>query len=134
MATTNIKLGTVYTDIRGDMSVNPANDDLLLNKNENAIQNSIVNLLTTNFYERPFQPDIGSNVMGLLFELDTPQTVYNLREAITNTIQAYEPRCQLIDVIVESDSDRNQYNVEISYYITNAEAPQIFNTILKRVR
>jgi|TARA_B110000879_G_C11177569_1_gene516802 phage baseplate assembly protein W len=124
----------VYSDLRFDLAVNPATDDLLLVTNEAAIEQSIKNLLNTNRYERVFRPDVGSSIRSLLFENSGPQTAYNLRELIYETIINYEPRCNLMDVIVEDDSDRNQYNVYITFSAINAEEPVVLDLILSRVR
>lgn len=115
------------------MTPNPATDDLLLLTNAAAIEESIKNLLNTNFFERPFQPKIGSNIRGLLFELVTPYTAQILKNAVIETIDNYEPRCILLDVVVIDDSDNNTYAVDITYSLTNDETPRSFNTILERV-
>ena len=109
----------IYSDIRGDLSLNPATDDVLLVTNEDAIRTSIINLLNTDRYERVMQPNIGSNIRSLLFENADVQTAYNLRELIYETIETFEPRCQLIDVIVEDDQDRNAYNLYITFTLIN---------------
>lgn len=124
----------VYSDIRGDFIENPATNDLLLYTNETSIEQSIKNLLLTDFYERPFQKDIGSNIKGLLFELDTPQTQYALRQAIIETIDNYEPRCVLLDVLIIPAPDLNAYLVEITYSVVTREEPLTFNVILERAR
>jgi len=125
---------TFFSDLKSDMGVNPATDDVMLVKNEDAIEQSIKNLLQTNFYERLFQPTIGSNIKSLLFELATPQTSYNIKEAVFETIENHEPRCQLIDVIVENDIDRHSINVYIEYKAINVEGTRAFTTVLSRVR
>ena len=124
----------VYSDIRGDMLLNPATDDVVLYTNEDAIKYSIFNLLTTNYNERPFQPRIGSNVLGMLFENDSQELEEELRAAIIETIDNFEPRCLLTDVIVIPDPDNNTYQVEINYRVLNNEEPQSFALVLDRVR
>lgn len=124
----------IYSDIRGDMLLNPATDDVVLYQNEDAIKYSIYNLLTTNYNERPFQPNIGSNVLSLLFENDSYELQDELRNAIIETINNFEPRCLLTDVIVIPDPDNNTYQVEITYMVLNNEEPQSFALVLDRVR
>jgi uncharacterized protein len=123
-----------YSDLRSDLAVNPATDDVMVSTNEAAIEQSIKNLLQTNFYERLFQPTVGSNIRSLLFELATPQTSYNLKEAVFEVIENYEPRCQIIDVIVENDIDRHSLNVYIEYRAINIDGIRSFSTVLSRVR
>ena len=124
----------IYSDIRGDLSLNPATDDVLLVTNEDAIRTSIINLLNTDRYERVMQPNIGSNIRSLLFENADVQTAYNLRELIYETIETFEPRCNLIDVIVEDDQDRNAYNLYITFTLVNRSEPQLLEFALERVR
>jgi phage baseplate assembly protein W len=125
---------TIYSDLRGDLAINPANDDILLQKNEDSIKTSIINLLNTDRGERLMQPRIGSNIRALLFELNTPQTAFNLREMIYETIDTFEPRCNLIEVAIEDDADRNAYNCYITYSTQVRETPQTIDVILSRVR
>ena len=134
MATQTTRQEVIYSDVRGDFLDNPATGDLMVYTNEQAIEQSIKNLLLTNYYERPFQKNIGSNIRGLLFELDTPQTQYALREAIIETIDNYEPRCILLDVLIIPSPDINAYFVEITYSIVTREEPITFNVILERAR
>jgi|TARA_R100000455_G_C6269051_1_gene124616 phage baseplate assembly protein W len=124
----------IYSDIRGDLSLNPATDDVLLVTNEDAIRTSIINLLNTDRYERVMQPNLGSNIRALLFENADVQTAYNLRELIYETIETFEPRCNLIDVIVEDDQDRNAYNLYITFTLINKSEPQLLEFALERVR
>jgi hypothetical protein len=133
MATT-ITNNIFFSDLRSDLAVNPANDDVILSVNEKAIETSIINLLQTNFYERPFQPEIGSNIRSLLFELATPQMQYNLKEAVLETIENFEPRCQVLDILVESNEDEHNLKVYITFQAINAERPVTFDLVLNRVR
>ena len=124
----------VYSDIRNDLAPNPATGDVVLRTNEEAIEYSIVNLLTTNKYERPFQPDIKSNILGLLFENDTSVTRDLLREQIIETINNFEPRCILLDVIVIPRMDDHTYEVEITFKPINASEAATFSFVLDRTR
>tara|TARA_B100000676_G_C17776871_1_gene679740 strand:+ start:203 stop:604 length:402 start_codon:yes stop_codon:yes gene_type:complete len=123
----------VYSDIRSDVAFHPASNDILLNTNELAIQNSIKNLLMTNRYERPFQPNIGSDVKQMLFENFSMLTEARVRNAIIETIENFEPRCNIIDVIVAGDPDNNRFDVEITFNVVNKQTPVTFDVILSRV-
>lgn len=131
---TSRKIDIVYSDLRNDLAPNPATGDIMLRTNEQAIEYSIVNLLTTNRYERLFQPEIGSGILDLLFENDTPATVDILKEQIIDTINNYEPRCVLIDVIVIPRMDDNTYEVEITFKPINSSEARTFSFVLDRTR
>ena len=70
-----------FTDIDVNMTLHPNNKDLALKYDVNAIKRSVRNLLSTNLYERPFKPSIGVNLRGMLFELDTTDSIV-LKEEI----------------------------------------------------
>ena len=126
------RLQTVHSDIRSDLLQHPGTEDLLLQSNEAAIISSIKNLLLTDRMERPFQPRIGSSIRAMLFENFTPRTESRIKLAVEETIENFEPRCNLIDVIVEGDPDNNEFNVRIEFSVSNRPDPVQFDVILKR--
>ena len=84
-----------------------------------AVKRAVRNLVLTNFYEKPFHPEIGSGVRGMLFELATPLTAIALSQAIEDVINNYEPRA-IINFVNVNLSDRNSYDVTISFAVNNA--------------
>ena len=57
-----------FKDISASFKSNPLNNDLIGLKNANSIARSIRNLILTEPGEKPFQPDLGSDVYSSLFE------------------------------------------------------------------
>ncbi len=102
--------------------VSPLNFDLIANKNETAIARSIRNLILTAPGERPFNPELGSQVSRLLFEPIDDITTEALREQIENTINNFEPRVNLRQVIVQPNFDIGEYDISIRYDIVGVEA------------
>ena|SRR6056300_522740 len=123
-----------YSDFDKDLIANPVSSDVALKLNENAIKNSIRNLILTRKGERPFQPNLGCDVHSLLFENVTPDTLENIRNLIYETITAYEPRCDLHSVDVTASYDESQVNVSIVFSVINIEEPITLDIILNRVR
>jgi phage baseplate assembly protein W len=123
-----------YSDIDTNLTVNPISEDVGRITNENAIRRSIRNLLLTDFYERPFKADIGSNIRKLLFELITPITIELLQKGISDVITNYEPRANLIDVICTPYEDDNAIDVTIVFSIINREEPITMQLSLDRIR
>ena len=100
-----------------------------------AIKRSIRNLVLTNFYEKPFHPEIGCGVRGLLFELMDPLTSYAIAKQIEITVENFEPRARLIGVRANPDLDRNEYEVTLEFYVVNAPTELVDLTIfLERLR
>lgn len=63
-----------------------------------AIDQSIKNILLTNWYEKPFQPFFGADLRRLLFELDTMISEPDVRDLVTEAIEKWEPRVEVLDV------------------------------------
>jgi len=113
-----------FKDISATFQINPLNDDLIAIQNANAISRSVRNLVFTLPGEKPFQPDVGSNVSRLLFENMDELTADSIKSEIENTINNYEPRVELNEVIVDPNYDENAFDVVIKYYITGIDVPE----------
>jgi len=99
-----------------------------------AVINYVKNLILTNHYERPFQPDLGSNVGKLLFEnLDTI-TASSLEREILQTIENFEPRARVYRITVLPDFDNNRFNIDMEFLISNRTEPINIQFFLERVR
>ena len=127
-------LNNIYSDIDFTFTKKPVVGDVALSYDEKAVTRSIRNLLSTNHYERPFNPDIGSNINGLLFEPISPFTANSLKNEISTTIKNYEPRATLQDIQVSAQVDKNAYSVYLSFYIENATLPTTITLLLERNR
>lgn len=125
---------TIYSDFKTGFSVHPVKGDLVLDSNENSVKRSIRNILLTNSYERPFNPTFGGNITALLFENYTPATVAIAKENITRAINNFEPRANIIDVVVSGDPDRNSLIIRIVFSTTNRTTPDTLDVVLERVR
>ena len=111
-----------FKDISMSFKVSPLTYDLIANKNETAIARSIRNLILTAPGERPFNPELGSQVSRLLFNPMDDITTDSLREQISNTINNFEPRVNLRQVIVQPNFDNGEYDISIRYDIVGIEA------------
>lgn len=113
-----------FKDISATFQINPLNNDLISNLNANAISRSVRNLVFTVPGEKPFQPDVGSNVSRLLFENLDELTANSIKTEIENTINGYEPRVDLNEVVVTPNYDNNEFDVVIKYYIVGLDVPE----------
>tara|TARA_B110000902_G_scaffold252686_1_gene314431 strand:+ start:38 stop:472 length:435 start_codon:yes stop_codon:yes gene_type:complete len=100
-----------------------------------AVKRSVRNLILTNPYEKPFHPEIGSGVRGVLFELMTPITAYVLTMKIEEVIENFEPRARLVGVRAIPNLDNNAYEVTIEFYVVNAPTELVtMEVLLERIR
>ena len=113
-----------FKDISATFQINPLNNDLISNLNANAISRSIRNLIFTLPGEKPFQPDVGSNVSRLLFENLDLLTADSIKTEIENTINNFEKRVKLNEVVVEANHDENAFDVVINYFIIGIDVPE----------
>ena len=134
MATTISSSSRQYTDLDLNFLIHPVRKDINKHKDEMAVINSIKNLMMTNHYERPFQPDLGSNVRRLLFENLDKITAISMEREIRQVVENYEPRAQIKTLDILPDVDNNGFSVRMEFYIMNMTDPITINFFLERVR
>ena len=129
------KSSRIYKDLNLNFSINPVTSDVTTVTDVNAVKRSVRNLLLTNHYDRPFHPEIGSNVQALLFENFGPITGNQLSRQIEEMIANFEPRARVETVECYPIPERNTYDVRIYFYVENMPAELIeFQTLLEAVR
>jgi len=124
----------IYSDLDLTFLRTPATGDVAMKYNEQAVIRSVRNLISTNRYERLFQPEIGSTLNNLLFEPVSPLTANLIEDEIVRMITNYEPRATISQVIVSASPDSNQFNVSLYIFIGNQTTPTAINLILTRTR
>ena len=123
-----------YTDLDLDFTRHPVTNDVVKIEDVNAVKRSVRNLVNTQFYERPFHPELGCGVRDLLFENFTPMTGIFIRRKIEEVLVNYEPRANISSIAVNEDADRNGINVEVNFYVLNLPNPVSVTTTLQRIR
>jgi len=124
----------IYTDLDLNFTANPVTGDVSSKYDENAIKQSVKNLIMTHHYERPFHPEIGSQVHSLLFDNFSPMTQVMMEQAIRNTIENNEPRVRLNSVSVDLQNDDMTANISIVFTIVNIQQPIQLDFTLRRTR
>ncbi len=134
MAIQRQKLGRIYSDFDLAFRKNAITGDINKKLDVNAVKQSMKNLILTDIMERPFQPDLGSRLGGLLFENADIFTTDAIRVTIENLLENYERRAKINSVDVEPDIDRNTYEVTINFYVIGINEPQELEVKLERLR
>ena len=124
----------LYKDLDLDFSRNPVTNDIVKIEDVDAVKRSVKNLVQTNFYERPFHPELGCGIRELLFENYTPLTGIFLKRKIEEVITNFEPRVSLNQITVDDEPDRNRLKVSIYFYVQGVEDPVVVETFLERLR
>lgn len=122
-----------YIDI--DLSFEPKpNGDVYKKKDAAAVKQALKNLILTNYYEKPFNPIYGGNLTAWFFELAYDETADEIRDAIIDAIESYEPRAKIINVLVDVQPDYHSINVTIEFKVISTEETAIFATTVSRLR
>lgn len=134
MATVTIDAERTFKDLDLNFTIHPVKLDVNTHKNEFAIINSIKNLVLTNHYERPFQPDLGSNIRRLLFENIDMVVAAQIEKEISDVIGNFEPRAKVSKVTAIPRPDENTYKIQLEFFIINSANPITINFFLERIR
>ena len=134
MATVEIETPRTIRDLDLNFTIHPVKKDINTHKNEYAVINSIKNLVLTNHYERPFQPELGSNIRRLLFEQIESVTAAQIEREVSEVIGNFEPRAKVSRVEAIPAPDENGYKLYLEFFIINNPAPITINFFLERIR
>ena len=124
----------IYKDLNLNFEKNTVTKDIQKITDVEAVKRSVRHLINTNHYEKPFHPEIGSNLRAMLFENFTPQMNHLISKQIELLIRNYEPRVRLVQVNAQPSYDRNGYLATISFYVLNHPEPVVVENFLERLR
>ena len=123
-----------FKDFYTNLDAHPIRKTLYILEDADAVKTAIKNIVFTNSNERFFNPEFGAGIPRTLFENITPATEMELQELVKVAIRNYEPRVDLLDVVVVARPDQNAYSITIFFSMVNNPTTQTFNVILNRVR
>lgn len=123
-----------FTDLNLLFTTHPSTKDITLKTDEDAVKASIRNLISTKNFERPFHPEIGCQIFGLLFENIDPLTIEVMKQTIVDVINKFEPRAVILDVLLQDNFDKNSIDVDVIFKMISSEKPITIRTAINRVR
>jgi phage baseplate assembly protein W len=127
-------LQKIYSDLDLTFRKLPVTNDVALSYDEQAIVRSIRNLLLTGFYERPFQPKLGSNLNKLLFEPADQLTANLIESEVKNVISNFEPRVTINTITATASPDENSFNLSMTFFVGNNTRATSVTLLLQRSR
>jgi phage baseplate assembly protein W len=111
-----------FVDLDLAFNAHPITGDIGILTDIDAIKRSLINLIVTSFYERPFNSAKGTRIRRSLFENISPVTNILMVEDIKAVVKAYEPRVFLAEVSVNPTGGiyikltvKNAGTIEFSY-------------------
>jgi phage baseplate assembly protein W len=123
-----------FIDLDLNFTRHPVTNDIVRKYDEEAIKAAVKNLVLTQNYEKPFHSDVGSQIRGLLFEPASPMLNVMLKRSISDTINSFEPRVRINDLLITISPDDNEVYVSIFFTIINTTRPLQVDLILTRTR
>jgi len=125
-----------YKDIKIDVKKTNSNRDIEVSKDFEAINNGIYNLFLFELGERIINPEFGNSLYKYLYEPINDGTAQAIGEEILNMFENWEPRVNILNILITPDEDANTYSVEITYNVPSLRGEQIlsFNTALNARR
>jgi len=123
-----------HRDLDLSLKIHPIRKDIIPLKDDAAIKNAVKNLLISNFYERPFQSDLGANLRGLLFEPAGILTNIQMRDNIRFCVEKYEPRVSVDSIDITDVVDENRYKIEVFFTIKEFSTQDSVEIVLRRLR
>ena len=123
-----------HSDLDLSLKLHPIRKDLNVLKDDNAIKNAVKNLLISNAFERPFQPELGANLRGLLFEPADAITKIAIKQNILDVINNHEPRVKTLSIGINDLSDQNAYRITVRFLIKEYDTQDSVEILLRRLR
>lgn len=105
-------------------------NDIKVSYDELAIRNSLRNLFNTKKGQRFLFPMYGLDFYEFLFEPCTDYNGQTLGERISQAIREYEPRVNLIKIVVIADPEDHTYNIDIIVQMPTLNTRATVNTQL----
>ena len=124
----------VYKDFDLNMRCHPITGKLFIKKNDESLKQALKNLILTDLYERPFRSDFGSNIREALFEHYTASTESELKDNIETAIENYEPRIDVLNIILSGDPDSHSLTASIVFRGKNSTVVSEATISLDRIR
>ena len=123
-----------HRDLDLSLKVHPIRKDIIPLKDDVAVKNAVKNLLITNAFERPFQPHLGANLRGLLFEPADAITELAISDSVRRILVNEEPRIKVLSIDVNDNSVENEYNILVRFLIKKISTEDQVEIVLRRLR
>ena len=124
----------LYSDLDLSLTLHPIFHDIMPLTDTDAVINAVKNLIFSNFHERPFRPNLGSNLSNILFEPADIITIIRLKQSILEVLRKNEPRIDSIAAEVIDDSDNNRYHVNLTFRVISRNVEVDITLFLSRLR
>ena len=123
-----------YKDVDFTFKQNPNTNDIGIKKNNNAVVQSVLNILQTNHGERPFNYNFGANLRSYLFENMTNITAAQMSTSINTALKNSEPRIEVLNTNIQANADSNEVRITVTGRVISSNEILDVSTSLERLR
>ena len=117
-----------YKDMAYSLFANPMSGDVGKKVGASAVKGAILSILKTNYNERLFDPEFGSDIRGSLFEPMNPITEQRIKKKVEVALARHEPRAEVLGISVKAQEEQNRYEVSVLFNVTSEAEPQKLTT------
>ena len=117
-----------YKDLAFSMFANPMSGDIGKKTGAAAVRGSIVSILKTNYNERLFDPEFGTDIRGSLFEQMNPITEQRMKKKVEVAIARHEPRAEVLGISVKAQEEQNRYEISVVFNVASEAETQKLTT------
>ena len=117
-----------YKDLSYSLFANPMSGDVGKKVGASAVKGAILSILKTNYNERLFDPEFGTDIRGSLFEPMNPLTEQRMKKKIEAAIARHEPRAEVLGVSVKAQEEQNRYEISILFNVASVAEIQEITT------
>ena len=117
-----------YKDVAYSLFANPMSGDVGKKTGASAVKGAIYSILKTNFNERLFAPEFGTDIRALLFEQMNPITEERLKKEVESAVARHEPRAEVLGITVNGQEEQNRYEISVLFNVTSEAEPQKLTT------
>ena len=117
-----------YKDLAFSMFANPMSGDIGKKTGASAVKGALVSILKTNFGERLFAPEFGSNIRALLFEQMNPITEQRMKKEVEAAVTRHEPRAEVLGISVKAQEEQNRYEISVVFNVASEAETQKLTT------
>ena len=117
-----------YKDLAFSMFANPMSGDVGKKTGAAAVKGALVSILKTNYNERLFDPEFGTDIRGSLFEQMNPLTEQRMKKEVESAVARHEPRAEVLGISVKAQEEQNRYEISVVFNVASEAEPQKLTT------
>ena len=117
-----------YKDLSFSLFANPMSGDVGKKTGAAAVKGAIVSILKTNYNERLFDPEFGTDIRGSLFEPMNPLTEQRMKKKVEVALARHEPRAEVLGISVKAQEEQNRYEISVVFNVASEAEPQKVTT------